>query len=236
MTKKQKILIVEDEEAIRRGLVDVFTYHGFETDFAVDGKTGLEKALAQKPDLILLDVMLPEIDGFTVCHELKTKHPGQRIILLTAKTTEEDVITGLTLGADDYVGKPFSVRELVLRAQAVLRRGTSGNADPKTFRVGDFLTVDPANLEGSYAKGGKCAFTKTELELLLCLRASPGRPLSREELLEKVWGYDRPELLETRTVDIHIAKLRRKIEPDPKNPAHLVTVRGGGYRLDGCQD
>jgi two-component system response regulator RegX3 len=150
--------------------------------------------------------------------------------MLTAKTGDDEVIHGLTLGADDYVAKPFSVAQLVLRVQAVLRRARVGSEAARTLAFGDAVSVDCANLSGECA-GEPVTFTRREMQLLEYLAAHAERPVSREELLNKVWGYARETELETRTVDIHVAKLRRKIEPDPATPRYLVTVRGAGYRL-----
>ncbi len=230
MQKKPRILVVEDETAIRTGLVDVLVFHGYEVDWAADGNDGLEKALAGRHDLILLDIMLPGIDGFTICERLRQRFPEQAVIMLTARNTEADVIQGLSLGADDYVGKPFSIAQLLLRIQAVLRR-TLGN-HPQQQRI-DFDTdtwVDCLNLEGR-RQGRKQQFTRREVEILQYLNNHAQRPVTREELLEKVWGYAPDLHLETRTVDIHIAKLRRKIEADPSSPRFLTTIRGAGYRL-----
>jgi two-component system response regulator RegX3 len=231
MQPRTRILIVEDEDAIRAGLEDVFVYHGYAVDSAAEGREGLRKALTGRFDLVLLDVMLPGIDGFEICDRIRAADREQPIILLTARTSDEDVIQGLRLGADDYVGKPFSVALLVARVEAVLRRARLG-LDEAMIRLGDDLEVDVANLAGR--RGAETiAFTRREMEILQYLGANRDRPVSREELLHKVWGYARDLGIETRTVDIHIAKLRRKIEPDPAQPRHLVTVRGAGYRLLG---
>ena len=234
MDKKPKILIVEDEEAIRQGLIDVFLFHGYEVAFAADGRSGLDKALHDKFDLILLDVMLPELDGFSVCNEIRKVSREQPIILLTAKTTDEDIIAGLTLGADDYVAKPFSVRELVLRVEAVLRRTRRLADEAEILDVGA-LQIDVKNLNGTMDIDGKqneqIAFTRREIEILQYLKIHNTRPVTRDELLSEVWGYSKSGNIETRTVDIHIAKLRRKIESNPKKPVLLLTVRGEGYRL-----
>jgi two-component system response regulator RegX3 len=231
MQPRTRILIVEDEDAIRAGLEDVFVYHGYAVDSAAEGREGLRKALTGRFDLVLLDVMLPGIDGFEICDRIRAADREQPIILLTARTSDEDVIQGLRLGADDYVGKPFSVALLVARVEAVLRRARLG-LDETLIRLGDDLEVDVANLAGR--RGAETiAFTRREMEILQYLGANRDRPVSREELLHKVWGYARDLGIETRTVDIHIAKLRRKIEPDPAQPRHLVTVRGAGYRLLG---
>jgi DNA-binding response OmpR family regulator len=230
MHRKIRLLIVEDEEAIRTGLIDVFVYHGYEVEFAADGISGLDKALSGRFDLILLDVMLPGMDGFEICNRIRAQDRDQPVIMLTAKSTDEDIIQGLSLGADDYVAKPFSVAELVLRIQAVLRRSRIGAELDAILRLGEDIEVDCRNLQGRRGEEA-LAFTRREVEMLQYLRLNPDRPVSRDELLAKVWGYARNSDIETRTVDIHIAKLRRKIEPDPARPRYLVTVRGAGYRL-----
>ncbi len=228
MKDKAKLLIVEDEPAIRAGLIDVFTYHGFEVEAAADGKTGLDLALRGRFDLVLLDVMLPGIDGFEICRHLRAENRERAIIMLTAKSTDDDIIQGLTLGADDYVSKPFSVTELVLRVNAVLRR-TRPPLHEHLVLASD-LSIDTQNLEGSRA-GVAIQFTRREMDVLQYLYAQRNRAVPREDLLHRVWGFANAPDLETRTVDIHIAKLRRKLEIDPANPVLLVTVRGAGYRL-----
>ncbi len=230
MQRKPRLLIVEDETAIRSGLVDVFVYHGFEVDFAVDGVQGLAKALAGTFDLILLDVMLPGRNGFEICEAIRETDREQAIIMLTAKSTDEDIIQGLALGADDYVAKPFSVAQLVLRVQAVLRRSRVIAGHDQVLRLADDAQIDPRNLTARIGDRD-VRFTRREIEVLQYLGEHHERAVPREELLNKVWGYARHLDIETRTVDIHIAKLRRKIEPDPKQPRYLMTVRGGGYRL-----
>jgi DNA-binding response OmpR family regulator len=230
MNHKIRILIVEDEAAIRTGLTDVFVYHGFEVDAAGDGPAGLGKALSGTFDMVLLDVMLPGMDGFEVCERIRAQDRDQPVIMLTARTRDEDIIQGLSLGADDYVAKPFSVAQLVLRVQAVLRRARIGGETEQHIRLGADIQIDTLNLAG-HRHGKALSFTRREMEILKYLNANPQRPVSRDELLNKVWGYARNLDIETRTVDIHIAKLRRKIEPDPAQPRHLVTVRGAGYRL-----
>ncbi len=228
--RKPSILIVEDEAAIRTGLIDVLIYHGFEVEAAADGNTGLDKALTGRHDLILLDVMLPGINGFDICNRIREVDREQPIIMLTAKTSDEDIIQGLKLGADDYVAKPFSVAQLVLRIQAVLRRARVGIEAETLLHLGDELAIDTRNLAAQ--RGDETiSFTRREMDILHYLHSNAARPVPREELLTKLWGYARDLDLETRTVDIHIAKLRRKIEPDPANPRYLVTVRGAGYRL-----
>lgn len=228
--KKLKLLIVEDEQAILQGLVDVFIFHGFEVDSADDGQQGLGKALSGAYDLILLDIMLPSVDGYSICNKIRDQDKNQPIIMLTAKSSEEDIIMGLTLGADDYIAKPFSIRELVLRVNAVLKRNAQHSEENPVFQVGN-MQIDTANLVQINAKS-PFFFTRRELDILRYLQHHTQRPVSREELLEQVWGYHQADAIETRTVDIHIAKLRRKIEQDPKQPEWLVTVRGEGYRLN----
>lgn len=228
MMPKLKILIIEDEQAILQGLIDVFVFHGFDVDSADEGRTGLEKALTGKHDLILLDIMLPFIDGFEICNKIREQNKNQPIIMLTAKSSEEDIITGLTLGADDYIAKPFSVRELVLRVNTVLKR--VHNHENSILHIAN-MQIDTANLVQINSDNPRC-FSRRELDILHYLKQHSERPVSREELLEQVWGYKQAEAIETRTVDIHIAKLRRKIETNPKQPEWLVTVRGEGYRLN----
>lgn len=234
MSRKARILIVEDEPAIRTGLMDVLVFHGYETDYADHGDSGLKKALSGKFDLILLDVMLPGKNGFDICQSIRERDKEQPIIMLTAKSTDEDTIHGLSLGADDYVAKPFSVAQLVLRVQAVLRRSRLLEAESSKIFLGngnaDGGSIDTRNLTGNLCKR-EVSFTRREMETLQYLNEHNDRPVSREELLNKVWGYAKDLDIETRTVDIHIAKLRRKIEQQPKQPQFLITVRGGGYRL-----
>jgi two-component system response regulator RegX3 len=226
MAQKARLLIVEDEAAIRSGLVDVFVYHGYEVETAEHGDDGLRLALGGNFDLILLDVMLPGIDGFEICNRIRQQDRQQPVIMLTAKSSDEDIVKGLTLGADDYVAKPFSVTQLVLRVQAVLRRSGVGEAATREIRLNNGLLIDTENMSA-----GDTVFTRREMDLLQYLCQQSDRPVAREELLARVWGYAKHMEIETRTVDIHIAKLRRKIETDPASPEVIVTVRGAGYRL-----
>jgi len=229
MNRQIRVLVVEDEEAIRTGLIDVLVFHGYEVDSAGTGPAGLEKALTGRFDLVLLDIMLPGMDGYEICDRIRAEDRKQPIIMLTAKTSDEEIIQGLKLGADDYVPKPFSVQQLVLRIEAVLRRSEVGQEQARTLNLGN-IEIDTENLSGRNGSD-EITFTKREIEVLTYLAQNSDRPVSREELLSKVWGYARGLDIETRTVDIHIAKLRRKIEVDSKEPAILVTVRGAGYRL-----
>lgn len=245
MPENQSILIIEDEAAIRTGLVDVFTYHGFAVEYADDGKQGLVKAQTGQFDLIILDVMLPSMNGFDICKAIREKDKSQPIIMLTAKTGDEDIIQGLSLGADDYVAKPFSVAQLVLRVQAVLRRSHANQTVSDVIELSHERVVDLLNMEITIGKE-KIPFTKREIEVIRYLSCNTERPITREELLTKVWGYQPDMEIETRTVDIHIAKIRKKIEVNPKTPNFLITVRGAGYKLvpsfistscvDACKD
>lgn len=228
MTDKPRILIIEDETAIRVGLVDVFVFHGFEVDSTENGKEGLSKALTGLYDMILLDVMLPGMNGFDICEGIRQRDRQQPVIMLTAKSNDEDIIQGLSLGADDYVSKPFSVTQLVLRVQAVLRRAGIGEMLQRQIQLKNGVLVDTENLS---VVDSAVVFTRREMDLLQYLYRQSDRPVSREELLVKVWGYASDMDIETRTVDIHIAKLRRKIESDAVNPETIITVRGAGYRL-----
>lgn len=233
MRRKPELLVVEDEPAIRTGLTDVFVYHRYQVTGAGDGERGLALALSGRFDLVLLDIMLPGLDGFAVCEGIREKLPDQPVIMLTARVADDDIVQGLRLGADDYVSKPFSVEQLVLRAAAVLRRARPLLGDHTrvtSVRLGE-LAVDVANLSGARSGCEAVPFTRREMEVLVYLHLNGERPVPREELLARVWGYANHEEIETRTVDIHIAKLRKKIEPDPAEPRHLITVRGAGYRL-----
>ncbi len=229
MQPKPELLIIEDEEPIIQGLIDVFIFHGYHVDTAMDGQEGLDKALGGNYALILLDVMLPSIDGFSICNRIRERDRDQPIIMLTAKSAEEDIINGLTLGADDYIAKPFSVRELILRVEAVLKRTQALQQECPIITVGR-INIDCSNLI-QLDDPNPMRFSRREIRILQYLQQHPERPVPREELLEKVWGFRRADSIETRTVDIHIAKLRRKIEPDPRQPQYLVTLRGEGYRL-----
>ena len=234
MKEKLRILVVEDEPAIQTGLVDVLVFHGYEVDATADGREGLDLALTGRFDLILLDIMLPSMNGFDVCNAIRQADRDQPIIMLTAKISDEDIVQGLKLGADDYVAKPFSIEQLVLRIGAVLRRSAAGREQLAHMVLRDrerTMTIDIDNLSGELNGDTTVAFTRREMEILCYLHANMQRPVSREELLNQVWGYARNLDIETRTVDIHIAKLRRKIEAQPKHPRHLRTVRGAGYRL-----
>lgn len=228
MTNKPKLLIVEDEIAILRGLTDLFIFHGFDVESKQDGLEGLNTALSGNFDCILLDVMLPSMDGFSVCNAIRESSREQPIVMLTAKSSEEDIINGLTLGADDYIAKPFSVQELVLRIKTILRR-TGWDESNSHLDLNEDIHIDRNNLAGTI-NGTEQVFTRREIDILDYLHKHQ-RPVSRTELLAKVWGYEDPQQIDTRTVDIHIAKLRKKVEIDCKAPQLLITFRGEGYKL-----
>ncbi|QTL35916.1 response regulator transcription factor [Pseudoalteromonas viridis] len=225
---KPTLLIVEDEPAILRGLTDLFVFHGYDVDSEMDGAQGLKRAQQGGYACILLDVMLPSMNGFAVCEALRYTSPTQPIMMLTAKSTEQDIINGLSLGADDYVAKPFSTSELVLRVNALVRRSGWHQQESELVLSKD-VCVNPQTLTGtSYQQAVK--YTRREVNLLSYLLRQ-NKPVSRDELLHQVWGYKTVGDIDTRTVDIHIAKLRKKIEQDPKSPRHLITHRGEGYQL-----
>ena len=223
------ILIVEDEEAIRLGLIDLFNFYNYKVQAVSDGQEGLEVALNNDFDCILLDVMLPSVDGFAICNEIRNHSREQAIIMLTAKNSEEDIINGLSLGADDYITKPFSIKELVLRVESLIRRANLGKPGPQ-LTIGSHITIDVDNLCASIGER-EILFTRREIDLLTLLKHNHHRPVSRQELLRDVWGYKKASEIDTRTVDIHVAKLRKKIETDSKAPALIKTIRGEGYRL-----
>lgn len=227
---KPHILVVEDQAAIRTGLADVLVFHGYAVTAAADGTEGLRLALRGTHDLVLLDAMLPGVDGFEILRQIRAADREQAVILLTARAADADVIEGLALGADDYVVKPFSVAALVLRVQAVLRRTRAGALRERTLLLAHEVEIDTAALTGRRG-ATPLRFTRREMQVLEYLYAHADRPVPREELLARVWGYGRNLGIETRTVDIHIVKLRRKLEADPASPRVLVTVRGAGYRL-----
>lgn len=221
------ILVVEDESTLAHGLEDDLKLEGYEVEVVSDGEAAYWRALARAFDLIVLDVMLPHKDGFEVCRKLRHAGSHTPILLLTAKTQESDKVLGLEVGADDYVTKPFSPRELRARIKALLRR-TAGDL-PRNFRFGDMdLDFPRAELR----RGGKpVEITPLEFKLLAMLIRHRGRVISRDELLENVWG--RGISVTDRVIDTHVTNLRKKIEPKPAEPRYLISVRGMGYRFDG---
>jgi two-component system alkaline phosphatase synthesis response regulator PhoP len=224
-----KILIIEDEPNMVAGLRDNFEYEGYEVLTAGDGREGLERALSHSPDLVVLDVMMPKMSGLDVCKQLKVKRPSIPIIMLTARGQEVDKVVGLELGADDYVTKPFSIRELLARVKAVLRRAHTLPADQERCTFGDV----EANLRTYQVlrKGKAVEFSTKEFELLKYFLLHRGETLSRDRLLEDVWGYE--QYPTTRTVDAHIVRLRQKLEPNPAEPRYFLTVHGVGYKFVG---
>lgn len=224
-----KILIVEDEPNMVAGLRDNFEFEGFEVLTALDGVQGLERALKESPDLVVLDVMMPRMSGLDVCKQLKAKRPSIPIIMLTARGQEVDKVVGLELGADDYVTKPFSIRELLARVKAVLRRSQTLPRDQDRYTFGD---VEVHLRSYRVLRGGNAVeFSSKEFELLRHFLCHSGETLSRDRLLEEVWGYDK--FPTTRTVDAHIVRLRQKLEPVPDQPQFFLTVHGVGYRFVG---
>ncbi len=226
---KARILVVEDDQAILRGLLDVLVFNGFAAEGEADGADGLERARKGEYDLVLLDVMLPSLDGFSICRELRRAKPDQSIIMLTAKGAAEDVVTGLKAGADDYVSKPFSLQELLARVEAVLRRSKPGRVAAPLELGG--LVFDPLTLTARSAAGRAAELTRREMDLIAYLHLHKRRVVPRQELLAEVWGYRDPSV-ETRTVDIHIQKLRKKLFALTGGSGLIATVRGEGYRLE----
>jgi DNA-binding response OmpR family regulator len=225
---KTRILVVEDDPAIASGLCDVLVFNGYHAETVADGNKGCESALAGAWDLILLDVMLPGMDGFSICREIRRHRPTQPVILLTAKGSEEDIVTGFTAGADDYVSKPFSLRELMVRVEAVLRRSGKAMGDER-IRCGNIL-FDGRNLQAA-CEDRTAALTRREMDILVYLFRHRERIVSKVELLTEVWHYKDPGI-ETRTVDIHILKLSKKIASLTDGSGLIETVRGEGYRLE----
>jgi DNA-binding response OmpR family regulator len=224
-----KILIVEDEPNMVTGLRDNFEFEGYEVITAEDGVTGLERALHESPDLVVLDVMMPRMSGLDVCKQLKAKRPSVPVIMLTARGQEVDKVVGLELGADDYVTKPFSIRELLARVKAVLRRAKGSPKDEESYSFGD-VEVNLRSCQVS-KRGKELDFSSKEFELLKYFLRHTGETLSRDRLLEDVWGYE--HFPTTRTVDAHIVRLRQKVEPKPDEPRFILTVHGTGYKFVG---
>ena len=228
-TSSTNILIIEDEIAIAEGLVDLCELNGYRVKHVVDGESGLAEALSGQYGLVLLDLMLPGMDGFTVCDKIREKDKSLPIIILSAKNSDDDIINWLKFGADDYIPKPFSVPMLLARIEAVLRRSRQTMENEGKLVAGN-LRVNFREYTG--VRGTEeLAFTRKEIEILEYLWNNRDHAIPRSELLRKVWGYENAESVDTRTVDIHITKLRKKIEDDPAHPKLLVTFRGEGYQM-----
>lgn len=229
MNAGRKILVVDDERSVRKLVASYLDREGFQVIEAADGAAALKLARIEKPDLVVLDLMIPEVDGLEVCRILRSESDPY-ILMLTARTEEGDKLLGLGLGADDYLTKPFSPRELVARVKAILRRGQrSVSGQGKSFLRAGLIEIDE-NRHSVTIDGRPLDLTVREFEILSHLAARPGMVFTREKLLEQVWGdnyYGDP-----RVVDVHVAKLRKKIEADPAKPEYIQTVRGVGYKLE----
>jgi DNA-binding response OmpR family regulator len=229
---RPRVLVVEDEASIRRGLLDVLAFHGYEPEGEERGDDGLQRARDGDYALVLLDLMLPGMDGFDVCEALRAEKPGLPILILTARGAEEDVLRGFRCGGDDYVTKPFSIAELMARVESLLRRSGALETEeepPQPFSFGPWK-IDPNEL---CAEDGEATLTLTrrDADLLTLFARDSGRLISRRRLLHEVWGYDNPDKIETRSVDMHIAKLRKKLGATGREL--IETVRGEGYRFSG---
>ena len=228
--RMKRILIIEDD----RDIVELVRYNlaneGFQVNGANDGATGLSTLKKSPPDLLLLDLMLPKLSGLDICREIRKDESLNRlpILMLTARGDEADRVVGLEMGADDYVTKPFSPRELIARVKALLRRAEPPVDSPRTIDIGK-LSIDPASYRVSYS-GKPVSLSTLEFRLLYYLASRPNRVFTRDQLLDAVWGTDR--FVTPRSVDVYVRRLREKIEPDPENPLHLKTVRGAGYLFE----
>ena len=224
-SSSSSVLIVEDDPALLRGLKDNFEAQDYHVHLARDGREGLSAALANPPDLLVLDIMLPKLNGYEICRALRAKRLEMPIIMLTAKGQEEDIVRGLELGADDYVTKPFSIRELLARAKAFLRRREPAAG---VFLFGDCKLDFTAHR--LFRSGAEVVLTAKEFRLLEFLTKRPGRALTRDQILDGVWGNN--IMVNDRSVDRCVATLRAKIEIAPRNPCHLQTIRDIGYRFE----
>lgn len=226
--KDKTILVIEDDEAIRQGLVDALAYSGYNTLEAGDADKGMDMAVKVDFDLLLLDLILPGGDGFEILKKVRQIRPTLPVIILTACGEEADRVKGLNLGADDYVVKPFSVKELLARVEAVLRRSPQRPMDIGELKIPGGK-VDFSRCEVSFDDGKRFELSEREMELLRYLAQNAGRAVSREEILSHVWRINPRGVYETRTIDMHIARLREKLRDDPENPHIILTVRGTGY-------
>ena len=224
---KKRIAVVEDDKSIRRGLADALAFAGYDVIEAADGTEGMRVAVRVGYDLLLLDLVLPGPGGLDILAAIRTSRPTVPVIILTAKGDEADRVKGLKLGADDYIVKPFSIKELMARIEAVLRRSPARGTDTKrvAFAGGE---ADLDRREITFDKGRSCELSEREAELLRYVAGNAGRAISREELLTRVWRID-PDKIETRTIDMHIARLREKLRDNPDCPKIILTVHGKGY-------
>lgn len=226
------ILTVEDDSAIRRGIVDALSFVGYRVLQAGHGDLGMEMAVQQAYDLLLLDLVLPGKGGLDILRALRRTRPTQPVIILTARGEENDRVEGLRAGADDYVVKPFSVKELLARVEAVLRRTPERPSDVELVPIPSGI-ADFARRELRFEDGSRCDLSEKEIELLRYLVSNPGRAIARDELLANVWRIS-PDGLPTRTIDMHVVRLREKLRDDPASPRVLLTVRGKGYMFAGA--
>ena len=229
----RRVLVIEDDRAIRRAVVDALEYHGYEVLEAGNGDDGLERATTAECDLVLLDLILPGPSGLDILRAVRESRPTLPVIILTARGDEDDRVEGLRIGADDYVVKPFSPRELLARIHAVLRRSPERPTDVATVRFNGGSIVF-GRREILYDDGSRAELSEREADLLRYLACHPGRVISRDEILHRVWRIE-PRRLETRTIDMHIFRLREKLRDDPARPALIHTVRGKGYLFDGAE-
>ncbi len=230
MTTSRSVLVVEDEENLLAALRYNLEHDGHSVLTAADGAKGLETARAASPDLIILDVMLPGLDGLEICRILRRESDAP-ILMLTAKGEEIDRVVGLELGADDYVAKPFSMRELMARVRALMRRPRSRTAGPRgeTLQAGPLMLDTEAH--SARLGGDELRLKPREFDLLALFMRNPGRAFTRDQILERLWGHD--YIGDVRTVDVHVRWLREKIEAEPSAPARIITIRGVGYRFEG---
>jgi DNA-binding response OmpR family regulator len=224
-----QILVVEDDGAIRRGVVDALSFHGYQTLEAGNGDLGLEMAVSRVYDLLLLDLVLPGKGGLEILGQVRLSRPTQPVIILTSRGEEHDRVQGLRLGADDYVVKPFSIKELLARVEAVLRRSPERPSDVREVPIPGGV-ADLARCEIRCGDGHRAELSEREVELLRYLATNPGRVIGRDEILSRVWGID-PRGVQSRTIDMHVARLREKLRDDSGQPRVILTVRGKGYML-----
>ena len=224
-----RVLVVEDDSAIRRGLADALGFAGYEVLQAANGNDGMTQGLRATFDLLMLDLILPGPSGFEILQAVRAARPTLPVIVLTARGEEGDRVRGLSLGADDYVVKPFSVRELLARVEAVLRRSPERSSEVKKIELPHGI-ADLSRSEVRFENGQRAELSEREVELLRYLASNPGRAISRDEILLRVWRLD-PKRMATRTIDMHIANLREKLRDDAENPRVLLTVRGKGYMI-----